>query len=228
MLEWSHWVPWCPAEMENTQDTWPGRGVRGHSNSGELFWQTFCFGRGFCFLCQAIIHYLERGGRMGRGEGTNTAGCQNSWPPNGMTSKSGSSNLEARSGGEGGESRGTCWRHFCRLLGNCGKTMESLAVGEPGGWGWVDRKQLSAPAAVVIKPNSSLLAWHTTKPIYWCPWWRRNAPCLWQGWCQARRTGSSCCEDSNSPMVFREGFLKATFKLRIVAPGFSFDWLVVW
>lgn len=119
--------------MENTQETWPGRGVRGHSNSGELFCQTFCFGRGFCFLCQAIIHYLERGGRMERGEGTNTAGCQNSWPPNGITSKSGLSNLEARSGGEGGESRGTCWRPFCRLPGKCGKMMESLAVAEPGG-----------------------------------------------------------------------------------------------
>lgn len=222
MLEWSHWVPWCPAEMEDTQETWPGRGVRGHSNSGELFCQTFCFGRGFCFLCQAIIHYLERG-RMGRGEGTNTAGCQNSWPPNGITSKSGLSNLEARSGGEGGESRGTCWRHFCRLPGKCGKMMESLAVGEPGGeGGWT-----GSPSGLQVQllPNQTR---HTAKPIYWRPWWRRNVPCLWQGWCQARRMGSSCSEDSNSLMAFREWFLKATFKLRIVASGFSFDWWVVW
>ena len=39
--------------------------------------------------------------------------------------------------------------------------------------------------------------------------------------------GSSCSKDLNSQMVFRGGFLKATFGVRVAAHRLSADWFVV-
>lgn len=43
--------------------------------------------------------------------------------------------------------------------------------------------------------------------------------------CHARRTGSWCSKDTNSPMAFRKGFLKAILGVRVTAHRFFF-WLV--
>lgn len=45
--------------------------------------------------------------------------------------------------------------------------------------------------------------------------------------CQARRMGSSCSKDLNSLMTCREGFLKVTFGIGIVACGLSSNQSVV-
>ena len=53
-------------------------------------------------------------------------------------------------------------------------------------------------------------------------WWRGIQRLLW---CPARSRGSSCSKDLNSFMVFRGGFLKAKFGVKVT--GFqTFFWLV--
>ena len=43
---------------------------------------------------------------------------------------------------------------------------------------------------------------------------------------QAKKTGSSFSKDLNSLMTFGEGFLKATFGVKVAACGLCSDWLV--
>ena len=52
------------------------------------------------------------------------------------------------------------------------------------------------------------LAWHAAKSISW-DWVVMKESIAFIAWCQARRMGSSCWKDLNSPMAFREGCLKA-------------------
>ena len=78
----------------------------------------------------------------------------------------------------------------------------------------------------VTKLNLGLLTCHTAKPIYW-HWVVIKEIKVFISGCQARRMGSSCSKDLNSLMAFREGFLKATFRVRVAAHGLSSDWLVV-
>ena len=74
----------------------------------------------------------------------------------------------------------------------------------------------------VTEPNLGLLACHTARQIYW-HWVVLKESTLF--YCRAQ--ASSCSEGSNSLMAFfRDGFLKATFAVR-VAGCMTSDWLVV-
>ena len=79
---------------------------------------------------------------------------------------------------------------------------------------------------VVTEPNLGPLAYLTAKPIYWY-WVLVKGSAAFIAGHQARRMGSSCSKDQNSPMASREGFLKVTFGVRAAACGLSSDWLVV-
>ena len=97
------------------------------------------------------------------------------------------------------------------------------------------RKRNRENFSIQITFINPCLKQNATKQGLVCPRWRKpnsDSGCLQQSkglfaGCQARRTGNSCSKDPNSPMAFRQGFLKTVIGERVVGCVTS-SWTLFW